>query len=325
MAEVFAVVAAADPTRRAIIKRLLPHLAEDPDSARRFAAEVALLRQIPGPGIASVLDADLTDGQCWFAARFVDGLDLARLAALIPPPWPAPVVAALASAGMALLADVHAAVGAAGQRLGIVHRDVSPQNLMLDRDGGVWLVDFGVARADGFELHTAAQVLNARHAYLSPERLQRGPVDGRSDIFALAIVVWELATGQRLFLGTDPADTLERVAACNVPDPRDFLPKMPASLAHAMLTCLAADPAARPSDAATAARMFSDPTDAAIDGCDRKYTTRVREAAMPSLRAFLGAHPAALTAIAALEARFAPPVPRTTPPAEPSTLASPPA
>jgi len=161
-------------------------------------------------------------------------------------------VAALGQQVALALDYVHTFVDAQGTPLRIVHRDVSPHNLMVEATGRVRLIDFGVAKFVGGDESTAAGVVKGKHGYMSPEQVRQEALDGRSDVFSLGTVLYELATGERLFRGETVLDTLLRVEAADVPPLAGRVPELPAPLAAAITAALARDRSARPTAAALA-------------------------------------------------------------------------
>src|SRR5207244_12792836 len=129
-----------------------------------------------------------------------------------------------------------------GEPYHMVHRDISPQNVLVTFEGGVKLIDFGVAKAAGRAQHTRTGALKGKYSYMSPEQVAGAEVDGRSDIFALGIVLHELLTGRRLFKADSDVQTLARVRECNVAPPSRVNPPLPPGLDAIVLKALAKDP-----------------------------------------------------------------------------------
>src|SRR6185295_12713218 len=122
-----------------------------------------------------------------------------------------------------------------GQPMHIVHRDISPQNLLVGFDGGVKLIDFGVAKAAGRAQHTTTGVLKGKFPYMSPEQAEGEEIDGRSDVFALGIVLWELLCDKRLFKGDSDVMSQRLVKACQVPVPSEIVSTLPRQLDEIVL------------------------------------------------------------------------------------------
>jgi serine/threonine protein kinase len=134
---------------------------------------------------------------------------------------------------------------AQGAPLGIVHRDVSPQNVLVGFDGAVKLIDFGIAKAETKLSKTQSGVLKGKFSYMSPEQVKGLAVDRRSDVFAAGVLLWELLCGRKLFAGDSDLAVLEKVRSAEVAPPRTLRPDLPEPLERIVLKALAADPAAR--------------------------------------------------------------------------------
>jgi hypothetical protein len=143
------------------------------------------------------------------------------------------------------LDHAHRKRDAAGRDLAIVHRDVSPQNVLVGYEGEVKLIDFGIAKAANKASRTQAGILKGKFGYMSPEQVRGLPVDRRSDVFALGIVLYELLTNERLFVADSDFAVLEKVRAVDVVPPRAFTPQLPEALERTVLRALARDPADR--------------------------------------------------------------------------------
>jgi len=231
------------------LKRLLPHVEEDPAFVRMFVNEARLVAQLDHPRIARIYELGKVRGNHYIAMEYIYGRDLGEVKrALVERDAPAPpdFVAAVGRQVAEALHYAHGFVDASGTALRIVHRDVSPQNVMLDERGAVRLIDFGIAKYVGVEGSTAAGVVKGKHAYMSPEQVRQEPLDGRSDVFSLGVILHELLSGERLFRAESVLDTLVRVEAANVPELTDVAPAVPGELAATVMACLARDPRERP-------------------------------------------------------------------------------
>ncbi|MGM0577070.1 MAG: serine/threonine-protein kinase [Myxococcota bacterium] len=248
------------------VKRLLPTAAEDPALVAGFLEEAGLMRRMRHPRIARAWDlARLPaeggegEGEPYLVMEYVDGRPLVKvLEALMERGETAPpeIVAAVGVQVADALAHVHDLRGDDGRRLGVVHRDVSPHNLMWTPDGAVKLVDFGIAKFAGRSRETQAGVVKGKHAYMSPEQVARGPLDGRSDLFSLGVSLWELAAGRRLFRADSMVETLERVVEARVPSLSEVAPDLPEPLARVITACLAREPEGRPDSARDVSAAF---------------------------------------------------------------------
>ena len=246
MAEVFraSLAGAAGFERIVAIKRILPHLVEDDDFVKMFIDEAKIAVQLNHPNITQVQDLGRAEGTLYIAMEYVFGKDLRALYELekerdtiTPIGLGCHVVMKMCEA----LHHAHFATGPTGQPLQVIHRDVSPQNVLLSYDGEVKVVDFGLAKAKGRMVQTQAGVVKGKLAYMSPEQLTGEEIDHRVDIFGLGIVLFELLTGTRLFLGPSDMDTLKRVYAAEVPDLQERNPGIDADLEAIVRRALAKD------------------------------------------------------------------------------------
>ena len=193
--------------RSLVIKRILPHLAQDPKFVAMFLDEAALAAQLQHPCIAQVYDFGEEAGAYFIALELVRGPDLRTVIAACQKtgtPIPAPIAVRLMTQVLAGLEYAHNAVDAQGQPLRVVHRDVSPQNVLVSFDGNVKLVDFGIAKAANASTQTDAGQVKGKYAYFAPEQLQHAVLDGRCDLYAAALVLYELLTLQKAIPGEGP-------------------------------------------------------------------------------------------------------------------------
>lgn len=227
------------------IKRILPHLTEDREFVQMFVNEAKLAAQITHPNVVQIYDFGAVLGTYYMAMEYVMGKSLAAVLAQgqarnAPIPLPAALlIAARIAAGLD-----HAYRGAtvSGAPMGIIHRDISPQNILIAYSGDVKLVDFGIAKAASSSTHTQTGVLKGKLAYLSPEQAWGKVIDHRSDLFALGIVLHEMLTGQRLFKAENEFSTLERVRNADVPAPSSVKHELPRDLDAVVLKALAKNP-----------------------------------------------------------------------------------
>lgn len=234
--------------RLVVLKLILPHLAEDEDFLEMFLDEARLVARLAHPNLITILDLSEIDGRHCLAMEYVHGDDLRRLdkfSRAQGKPLPVGLVLRVMAEAAAGLHYAHQARDPQGQPLKLVHRDVSPQNILVGFDGGVKVIDFGVAKAAGSASHTATGVLKGKYPYMSPEQANGMPVDARSDLFALGVVLWELLTNRRLFKGESDLMTLRLVRDCQVPPPSQLNPKLPPGLDELVLKALAPTPEGR--------------------------------------------------------------------------------
>ena len=237
-----------------VVKVLLPHLVEDPELVTMFFDEARIAARLDHPNIARIYELGEVDGNYYIAMEYIHGDDVVRLwkaARARKKPVPLPLVARIAADAAAGLDYAHNATDANHQPLGLVHRDVSPQNLLVTFDGGVKLIDFGVAKAADSSSRIAAGILEGKYAYMSPEQAAGKPVDRRSDVFSLGVVLFEMATSLRLFRRDTEVSTLGAVEACEVPRPSIVNSEIDPALEGIIMKALAMDLDERYQDAAS--------------------------------------------------------------------------
>ncbi len=264
MAEVFAARVAkeggpegAELGELVALKRLLPGVDEDVDLVAMFHAEAELSSKLSHPHIARCYGLSYVPvtEEPFLVLEFVQGVDLGEvLQAKIKEDKPSliagEVLTAVALQTLEALSYVQGLRDDQGAPLGVVHRDISPQNLRIRPDGLLKLLDFGIARFVGRSTDTLAGVLKGKHAYMSPEQVEGLTLDGRSDLFALGVLLHELATGRRLFRADTVPDTLNRVRQCEVPDLKELRPDLNPKLTALITSCLSKSPDGRPETAA---------------------------------------------------------------------------
>jgi len=224
-----------------VIKRVLPHLVEDEDFLEMFLDEARIAAGLNHPNLVQIFELDEANGATYLAMEYVPGEDLRRVerrARTEGKGLPVGIALRIVSDAAAGLHYAHQARDGKGQPLQLVHRDVSPQNILVGYSGAVKLIDFGVAKAAGRSQQTASGVLKGKFPYLSPEQAAGKPIDHRSDQFALGIVLWEILTGQRLFKDESDLATLRRVQECHVPAPSSIDPAIPQALDAIVLRAL---------------------------------------------------------------------------------------
>ena len=257
MAEVFAarLCGEAGFQKLVAVKRILPALGEDEQFTRMFLEEARVSAQLNSPHIVQTVDMGRDDeGTPYLVQELVVGVDLLEVmvaAYRARRSVPLPIAIELARQSALALNDAHEARAADGRPLDLVHRDVSPHNLLVGADGRIRLTDFGIARVAFDRLvATKAGVLKGKFAYLAPEQASgEGTADRRTDIYGLGIVTWELLAGQRLFLRGTATDTLEAARLAEVPALAEVRPEVPRAVAEVVHRALFIDPAARPSSA----------------------------------------------------------------------------
>lgn len=231
-----------------VLKRILPQHAESEDFIRMFLAEARLAATLHHPNIVQVYDIGEEAGAFFFTMEYVQGQDLRKLvraARKKSVPIPLEHVLHIVTGVAAGLNHAHEKNGRDGKPLGIVHRDVSPSNVLVTYDGGVKIVDFGIAKAATAQVNTIAGTLKGKIPYMSPEQCRGEAVDRRSDIFSIGTLLWEMTTGSRLFAGDNEFAILNRVAKGDVPPPTSIRPDYPPELEAIVMRALQADPELR--------------------------------------------------------------------------------
>lgn len=238
------------------LKALRAENATDEEALSMFIDEANLMGRIEDPHVLRLLDVGRDGENYFFVTEYLRGRPLVRLMidAYAKDGGMDPCVCAMIAMGAARgLAAAHEAEGADGQPLGIVHRDVSPQNIFVTYGGGVKLLDFGVARASRRLAKTAVGLVKGKAAYMSPEQASGRTVDARSDIFSLGVCLWEMLAGQRLFKRPAEYDTLLAVVRAPIPPPSTVRGAValavPPDLDAIVLDMLAREPEARPASA----------------------------------------------------------------------------
>jgi serine/threonine-protein kinase len=245
----FARLVGAHGFRRTVaVKRLLPHLTRNQDFALMLIDEARLAARVSHPNVVTTLDVVLADGELLLVMEYVHGESLAKLS-----DWarergeriPVPIACAVMADALHGLHAAHEASDERGAPLGLVHRDVSPQNVLVGLDGITRIADFGVAKAAGRAQSTADGILKGKLAYMAPEQLSSGEVSRVSDVFAAAVVLWEALTGKRLFAGKNHAETAFKVLSAPIPTPTSHGVSLPSSLEAAVMRGLARPPEQR--------------------------------------------------------------------------------
>jgi serine/threonine protein kinase len=252
MADVFrAVMPGVEGFQRTfVVKRILAERAKSPYFVEMFIQEARINALLHHPNIVQVFDFGNVDGTYFLAMEYVRGRDVSAILRRLREgerPCPVGVATFIAHEVAQALAYAHALAGADGRRLDIIHRDVSPANIICQRAGGVKLLDFGIAKALGEpEVEKTGQGLfKGKLSYVAPERIKDQPLDGRSDLFSLGVVLWELLAGRKLFRGKSDFQTLKNVTELEVPVPSSIRPDVPRALDRIVARVLARDPAER--------------------------------------------------------------------------------
>jgi serine/threonine protein kinase len=207
---------------RLIVKRLLPHFLNDPDGRTMFQREADLHAAVNHPNVVHVFGSGVnTTGEPYLAMEYVDGVDAYRLLRRFRQegrPVPVRLAVHIVREVLAGLQSVHSATDSAGTPLGIIHRDLTPSNLYLSRDGAVKIGDFGIARATARATirNAASAMLKGKISYLAPEQVAGEAFDQRADLFSVASVLAEMAIGQPLFPGAGQLAILLAIRDCRM-------------------------------------------------------------------------------------------------------------
>jgi serine/threonine-protein kinase len=235
-------------SRTVAIKRLHPQLAKDEDGVAMFLDEARLAARIQHPNVVQTLDVVQTSGELFLVMEFVRGETLSRLlkaSVKLGERIPPAIAAAVIAGALHGLHAAHEARNERGEPLNLVHRDVSPQNIMVGADGTARVLDFGVAKAIGRAQTTSEGQIKGKLGYMPPEQLSAGQIDRRTDIYAAAVVLWEVLVGQRLFAGDSHGVVVGKILHSEVPAPGQMAEGIPPALDAIVLRGLARDPEAR--------------------------------------------------------------------------------
>ncbi len=253
--------------RTFVVKRILPHLSDDPTFIKMFVEEAKLSARLAHPNIVQIFELGAVEGEYFISMEYIRGRDLSETMRAIwktmGPPRPE-LVAYIGREACRALSYAHSLADERGRPLGMIHRDVSPSNIMMSYEGAVKLLDFGIAKALGEAPETTKSgTMKGKYAYMAPEQTEGDDVDHRIDIFSCGIVLHEVLTGRRLFKGQNDVLTIERVRRCEVPPPSAQNPMVPPELDAIILKALARDRDKRWATAADMADALDDVVHAA--------------------------------------------------------------
>ncbi|MDB4942608.1 MAG: hypothetical protein JWP97_2142 [Labilithrix sp.] len=229
--------------RTVAIKRLHAHLLRDEELITMFTDEARIVARIAHPNVVPMVDVVQNDEGLFLVMEYVHGESLARLmrnARRLGEPIPARIIAAVICAVLHGLHAAHETKGASGELLHVVHRDVSPQNVIVGADGVARVLDFGVAKAAGRVQVTREGQIKGKLTYMAPEQI-RGNADRRSDVFAASVVLWEMLAGRRFHDGATDVDIVMRVVSGEFPPPSAFDPSVTPALDAIVMRGLSAD------------------------------------------------------------------------------------
>jgi eukaryotic-like serine/threonine-protein kinase len=249
MAEVYLAVAqgAMNVNRLVVVKRLREEQASDPESREMFLNEARLAARLNHPNVIQTFEAGAEAGSYYLAMEYVEGQPFSRVLSKMMQEkrrLEPKLVARIISDALSGLHYAHELTDFDGSPLQIVHRDVSPQNMMLTYGGVTKIVDFGIAKAAG-STQTAHGVFKGKVAFMAPEQVVGENVDGRADVFAAGIVLWEALTGKHLMAASTPAHTLHNLLNRPIPRASEMCPEVPAALDDIAARALERDVEAR--------------------------------------------------------------------------------
>jgi serine/threonine protein kinase len=228
--------------RRVAVKRILPHLSDSADFVRMFLGEARLAARLTHPNIVHIYDFGKISDEYYIAMEYVDGVHCGQLIKhAATEPLPPTLVARIGADAAAALHYAHQFSDGDGKSLRLVHRDVSPPNLMVSFDGVVKLVDFGIAKATNVEALTNPGTVKGKYAYMSPEQTTARTLDGRSDVFSLGLVLWELVAGRHIVERGNPVDAMRAIRDGKLPAIETVVPRVPRELARALDLALQTD------------------------------------------------------------------------------------
>lgn len=227
------------------LKRILPQFSENPEFVDMFKNEAKIAINLKHSNIVSIHEYDEEKGTFYIAMDYVEGRNLRQILNKITKsglPFSIEQVAFLIKEVAAGLDHAHHCIdGATGKPLNIIHRDMSPQNIMVSFDGEVKIIDFGIAKAEIQIENTRAGTLKGKFHYMSPEQADEQAVDLRSDIFSLGIVLWELLARDRLFVANNAENALRKIRDCQIPSLRKINPNIHSELERITMKALARD------------------------------------------------------------------------------------
>lgn len=241
--------------RPIVIKVIRNDLVTDERVAMMFVDEARIAASLHHRNIVQIVDFDRFDGGVFLVTEHVDGCDLRQLLRELRSAPPLPLAVAIVAELATGLHAAHEAKAGDGQLLQLVHRDISPSNVLLGIHGEVKLADFGVAKARTRSYHTVSGTIKGKAPYMSPEQILGGQLDRRSDIYSVGVLMFELVTRTRLFSGLGNARAMQTILAGDIPDPVGRRSDIPSALAEIMKRALAFD---RDQRYATAADLVDD-------------------------------------------------------------------
>src|SRR3989338_5707931 len=227
--------------RLVVIKRILPHISSNKDYISMLVDEAKMASQFSHGNIAQIYDFGRVDDDYFIVMEYVDGKTLGEIFKAFqsrPEAIPIDILVYVVMQVCQGLEYMHSRKDPQGKSLGIVHRDISPQNVIVSHSSDVKIIDFGVAKAFDRESYTESGVLKGKFAYMSPEQVDGSDLDNRSDIFSAGIILWEMLTGKRLFKQRTNQMTIKAIRKAKVPKLRNIRSDIPKDLEKIILQAL---------------------------------------------------------------------------------------
>ncbi|MEO6950392.1 MAG: protein kinase [Polyangia bacterium] len=286
--------------KQVVVKRILPALSMHQDFVNMFLNEARLAARLSHGNVVQVIEAGEIEGRYYIAMEYIDGCDLKPFyddAERTGDPMPPGIACRIIADLLAGLHYAHTVSDERGRPLGLVHRDVSPQNVLITRTGNVKIVDFGIAKAtNAAGQQTRVGQVKGKISYLSPEQAMGKPVDARSDVFACGILLWELVTGQRLFSRSNDMATIMAITDDDRKPVRAVRPELPEELDHVLAQALARPltdryPSAAAMQSELEALIRSQGWDADRRALERVMLKRLGLQSVPTLRAVRNPEP----------------------------------
>jgi serine/threonine protein kinase len=234
-------------SRPVALKRMLPHCAVSSDFVQSFVREARIASHLRHINVAQTYELGKVDGIYFIAMELVAGKNLRQVlrhCAQMTGPMPVAITLNILNQICDALDYAHNLCDESGQPLGIIHRDVSPSNIIVSAEGVVKLIDFGIAKASAAGMQTTSGLLKGKFGYMAPEYIA-GSIDARADLFAVGVIAHELLTNRPLFTGNDDMETLQRVRGMAIKPPSARNPKVPPEIDDIVMTALARDPVNR--------------------------------------------------------------------------------
>jgi len=225
--------------RKVAIKRIRPHLAENPDFIKMFTREARLAALLQHPNIVQIFDYGNIESAYFIAMEYIDGKNLGEILATFEQGLPV-------DHGVFIISEICKGLDYShtkrddntGEPLDIVHRDISPQNMLISYQGEVKISDFGISKARSEPSLTQAGVIKGKMAYLSPEQALGGPVDHRTDIYALGLVFYETLTGKRVYRFSSDIEAIRAIPKMEIDPLNHAMPQIPIELNRIVMKCL---------------------------------------------------------------------------------------